>query len=133
MDITAADEDTLCAVMDSLQRQWGNLRDQPGAAPPGRGRCPGTVHADVLRPGSAYWLRHRLPHVIAPAARGCPPSLTALPIRVSPSVLPTLLFGMSEPFVGLAHPGGPGVAFSPLPSVAGADSPPGPHDDSAAH
>lgn len=52
---------------------------------------------------------------------------------LNPSVLPTLLFGMSEPFVGLAHPGGPGVAFSPLPTVAGIDSPPGPHDDSAAH
>ncbi|MFB7346106.1 hypothetical protein ACFCZ6_39305, partial [Streptomyces hydrogenans] len=31
------------------------------------------------------------------------------------SVVPTLLFGLSEPFVGLAHPGVPGVAFSRLP------------------
>ncbi|MGW9136290.1 hypothetical protein, partial [Streptomyces sp. NPDC055681] len=31
------------------------------------------------------------------------------------SVVPTLLIGMSEPFVGLAHPGVSGVAFSGLP------------------
>lgn len=40
------------------------------------------------------------------------------------SVIPTLLIGMSEPFVGLAHPGVSGVAFSGLPSVASYDSPP---------
>src|SRR5882757_1704659 len=40
------------------------------------------------------------------------------------SVVPTLLIGMSEPFVGLAHPGVSGVAFSGLPSVASYDSPP---------
>jgi N-acetyl-1-D-myo-inositol-2-amino-2-deoxy-alpha-D-glucopyranoside deacetylase len=40
------------------------------------------------------------------------------------SVIPTLLIKMSKPFVGLAHPGVSGVAFSGLPFVASYDSPP---------
>lgn len=48
------------------------------------------------------------------------------------SVVPALLVGMSEPFVGLAHPGVSGVTFSGLPSVAFYDSPPDTPDDSAA-
>lgn len=53
--------------------------------------------------------------------------------KPAPSVVPTLLHGMSEPFVGLAHPGVPGVALSSLRTVwlfsIGRSAPP---DDSAA-
>jgi serine/threonine protein kinase len=50
------------------------------------------------------------------------------------SGVPTLLLGLSEPFVGLAHPGVPGVAFRRLPWLwLPPIRRPAPHDDSAAH
>lgn len=50
------------------------------------------------------------------------------------SGVPTLLLGLSEPFVGLAHPGVPGVAFRRLPRPwLEPIRRPAPHDDSAAH
>ncbi|MFB7918025.1 DUF6207 family protein [Streptomyces sp. NPDC056061] len=52
LDITAADEDTLCAVMDGLQQRWATSGIAPVRRLPGEAGVRARVYADVYRPGA---------------------------------------------------------------------------------
>ncbi|WP_335938023.1 DUF6207 family protein [Streptomyces sp. PTD5-9] len=49
LDITAADEDTVRAVMDGLQRQWATSGITPVRRLPGQAEVRARVYADVHR------------------------------------------------------------------------------------
>lgn len=50
LDITAANEDTLRIVMDSLQQQWATSGVTPVWRTPGQPGITARVHADIRRP-----------------------------------------------------------------------------------
>ena len=53
LDVTAADEDTLRAVMDGLQEQWATSGITPVRRTPGEPGARARVYADIRRhPGS---------------------------------------------------------------------------------
>ncbi|MGW0468472.1 DUF6207 family protein [Streptomyces sp. NPDC003027] len=49
LDVTAADEDTVRAVMDALQQQWATSGSTPVRRRPGEGGIKARVYADVHR------------------------------------------------------------------------------------
>ncbi|MGW3168228.1 DUF6207 family protein [Streptomyces sp. NPDC001142] len=51
-DITAADEDALCTVMDGLQQRWATSGIAPARRLPGEPGVRARVYADVRRPGA---------------------------------------------------------------------------------
>ncbi|MER6505090.1 DUF6207 family protein [Streptomyces sp. NPDC001455] len=53
LDITAADESTLRAVLEGLQRQWATSGIAPVRRLPGEPGVRARVYADVHRPGPA--------------------------------------------------------------------------------
>ncbi|MFF4675190.1 DUF6207 family protein [Streptomyces sp. NPDC001279] len=52
LDITAADEDALCTVMDGLQQRWATSGIAPARRLPGEPGVRARVYADVRRPGA---------------------------------------------------------------------------------
>ncbi|MFE0737410.1 DUF6207 family protein [Streptomyces sp. NPDC058855] len=53
LDVTAADEDTVHAVMEALQEQWATSGITSVRRTPGEPGVRGRVYADVSRPGTA--------------------------------------------------------------------------------
>jgi hypothetical protein len=53
LDVTAADENTVHAVMKTLQEQWATSGITPVHRTPGEVGVRGRVYADVRRPGTA--------------------------------------------------------------------------------
>jgi DsbC/DsbD-like thiol-disulfide interchange protein len=52
LDVTAADEDTIRAVMDGLQQQWATSGVTPVWRTPGEAGVRARVYADIRRPGT---------------------------------------------------------------------------------
>lgn len=53
LDVTAAEEGTVHAVMRALQEQWATSGITPVRRTPGEAGVRGRVYADVRRPGTA--------------------------------------------------------------------------------
>ncbi|WP_217201474.1 DUF6207 family protein [Streptomyces buecherae] len=53
LDVAAADEDTVRAVMEGLQKQWVTSGITPVWRTPGESGVRARVYADVRRPGTA--------------------------------------------------------------------------------
>ncbi|GAA1545010.1 hypothetical protein GCM10009730_62590 [Streptomyces albidochromogenes] len=52
LDITAADEETIRAVMDGLQRQWATSGVTPVWRTPGEAGVKARMYADIRHPGT---------------------------------------------------------------------------------
>ncbi|MGX1887270.1 DUF6207 family protein [Streptomyces sp. NPDC055287] len=52
LDVTAADEDTIRAVMDGLQQQWATSSVTPVWRTPGESGVRARMYVDIGRPGT---------------------------------------------------------------------------------
>ncbi|MET9378863.1 DUF6207 family protein [Streptomyces sp. NPDC002992] len=54
LNVTAADENTVRAVMDGLQQQWATSGITPVWRTPGKAGVTARVYADIRRPGTTH-------------------------------------------------------------------------------